>query len=101
MKVETIEHLTQTVHTVRATYTNEVNFCFGGDLNRVDYSEVLESYGALQSVLEAPTRNGVKLEVLLTDLHTWYHPATTYGSLKIDQDKHGKDSDYLQAFSLF
>ena len=54
-------------------------------------------YGALQSVLEAPTRNGVKLEVYLTDLHTWYHPATTYGPLKVDQDKHGKDSDHLQA----
>ena len=55
-KVETIEHLTQKVHTMRATFNNKVNFCFGGDFNKVDFSEVLESYGALQSVLQVPTR---------------------------------------------
>ena len=96
-KVETIEHLTQKVHTMRATYNNEVNFCFGGDLNKVDYSEVLESYGALQSVLQVPTRKDSKLEVLITDLHSWYHPPTTMGPLKVDSDKKGKDSDHLQA----
>ena len=28
-KVETIEHLVHTIHSVRATFDNEVNFCFG------------------------------------------------------------------------
>ena len=96
-KLDTIEHLTHTVHSMRAHYNNEVHFCFGGDLNRVNYSEVLESYGALQSVLQVPTRQGVKLEVLITDLHSWYHPPTTLGPLKVDDDKNGKDSDHLKA----
>ena len=97
LKAQTIEHLTQTVHSVRALFNNEVHFCFGGDLNRVDFSEVIESYGALNNVLQVPTRNGAKLEVLLTDLHTWYHPATTLGPLKVDDNKKGKNSDHLQA----
>ena len=96
-KVETIEHLTHTVHTIRATFNNEVHFCFGGDFNKVDFSEVLECYGALQSVLQVPTRQGAKLEVLITDLHRWYHPPTTLGPLKVDSDKQGKDSDHLMA----
>ena len=96
-KLDTIEHLNHTVHSMRANYNNEVHFCFGGDLNRVDYSEVLESYGALQSVLQVPTRQGVKLEVLITDLHSWYHPPNTIGPLKVDSDKNGKDSDHLMA----
>ena len=82
---------------MRAVYNNEVHFCFGGDFNRVDYSEVLESYCALQNVLQVPTRQGAKLEVLITDLHSWYHPPTTMDPLKVDSDKQGKDSDHLKA----
>ena len=34
------------------------------------------------------------LELLLTDLHTWYHPPTILPSLQVDSDKVGKDSDH-------
>ena len=47
--------------------------------------------------MKVNSRKGVKLEVLRTDLHGWYHPATTKEALKVDHDKKGKDSDHLQA----
>ena len=73
-KTETIEHIIETIHMLRAQYDNEINFCIGGDFNRLDISEILDCYGGLQQVISVPTRNSATLEILLTDLDsTRYH----------------------------
>ena len=41
-----------------------------------------------------PTRKGATLELILTDLHTYYHPPTVLSPLTVDSDKKGKDSDH-------
>ena len=48
MKAQTINHLIQSIHLVRSKYDNNVNFVLGGDVNRTDYSDVMDSYGALK-----------------------------------------------------
>lgn len=39
-------------------------------------------------------RLGATLEIILTDLHSLYHPPTTLPPLEVDQDKDGADSDH-------
>ena len=73
-KHDTIEHIIATIHQLRAKYANDVNFVIGGDFNRVDLTDVLESYGALKQVITTPTRKDATLEAILTDLYTMYHP---------------------------
>ena len=79
---------------LRGQYENEVNFLIGGDFNRLDITEILEWYGGLKQVISLPTRESATLEILLTDLHTMFHPPTTLPSLQVDTNKKGKDSDH-------
>ena len=87
VKTETIEHIVESIHMLRAQYDNHINFCIGGDFNHLDTTEILDSYGALQQIISVPTRKSATLEILLTDLHTLYHPPTTLPPLQVDQDK--------------
>merc|ERR1712129_76753 len=84
----------ETIHLLRARYNNEVSFLIGGDFNRVDTSDILDSYGAMKSIISVPTRNTATLEVILTDLHTLFHPPTTLPPLELDTDKKGADGDH-------
>ena len=93
-KTEVIEHIIETIHILRARYDNQISFCIGGDFNRIDISEILHCYGGLKQIISVPTRKGATLEILLTDLHSQYHPATTLPPLQVDSDKKGKDSDH-------
>ena len=91
---ETIEHIIETIHLMKARYDNDINFLIGGDFNRLDITEILDCYGGLRQVISVPTRESATLEILLTDLHTMYHPPTTLPPLQVDTDKLGKDSDH-------
>ena len=93
-KNETIEHIIQSIHILRAKYDNQLNFLLGGDFNRVDINDILDSYGALKSIISVSTRKSATLEILLTDLHTMFHPPTTLPPLQVDKGKVGKDSDH-------
>ena len=42
-KKETIEHIIETIHMLRAKYNNEIHFCIGGDFNKVETSDILGS----------------------------------------------------------
>ena len=82
-----MEHITQTIHFMRAKYNNEVNFLIGGDVNRYSYESVLDSYGALKQCVTVSTRKDASLSVILTDLHSYYHPPTTRAPIQVDSDK--------------
>ena len=94
VKNETVEHIIESIHLLRAKYDNEIHFLIGGDFNRLDVSDILDCYGGLQQIISVPTRKSATLEILLTDLHTLYHPPTTLPPLQVDSDKKGKDSDH-------
>ena len=93
-KKETIDHIIDTIHVIRAKYDNDVNFFIGGDFNRVDINDILDSYGALKQIISVPTRKTATLEIILTDLHTMFHPPTTLPPLQVDTDMQGKDGDH-------
>ena len=93
-KVETINHIIETMHYVRSLYDNDIHFLFGGDFNRLDISEILNSHGALKQFVSTPTRKQALLEIILTDLHPFFHPPTTLSPLQFDPDKGGSDSDH-------
>ena len=93
-KKETVEHIIHTIHTLRAKYDNEVNFIIGGDFNRLDTTDILDSYGALHQVVSVPTRKSAVLEIIMTDLHTQYYAPTTIPPLQVDEGKVGQDSDH-------
>ena len=93
-KSETIEHIIQSIHTLRAQFGNEIHFLIGGDFNKCDISDILDSYGAMKQIVSVSTRKSAILEIILTDLHTMFHPPTTIPPLQVDKDKIGKDSDH-------
>ena len=41
-----------------------------------------------------PTRKGATLELIITDLVSYYHPPTSLPPLQVDKDKPGVDSDH-------
>ena len=93
-KSDIIDHIIDSIHLLRAKYNNEINFCIGGDFNHLDVNEILECYGGLRQIISVPTRKSATLEIMLTDMHTLYHPPTTIPPLQVDTGKKGKDSDY-------
>ena len=97
-KAQTIDHIIQVIHFTRAKYDNEVNFTIAGDFNRTDYMDILDSYGALHQCVTVGTRqattDGASLTVILSDLHTHYHPPTVVAPLEADVDKGGVNADH-------
>ena len=93
-KADTINHIIETMHYVRSLYDNDIHFLFGGDFNRLDISEILNSHGALKQFVSSPTRKQALQEIILTDLHTFFYPPTTLPPLQVDSDKGGSDSDH-------
>ena len=94
LKSETMDHIIQSIHIIRARYDNNVSFILGGDVNHTDYTDVLDSYGALKQCVTVGTRNQATLEIILSDLINLYHPPTVLDPLKVDEGKAGKDSDH-------
>ena len=94
LKSQTMDHIIQSIHIIRARYDNKVSFILGGDVNRTDYTDVLDSYGALKQCVTVGTRNQATLEIILSDLINLYHPPTVRGPLQVDEGKAGKDSDH-------
>ena len=100
LKTETINHIIQTIHYVRSIYDNQVSFLIAGDINRTDYSDITDAYGALKQCVTVGTRKQATLEVILSDLMNLYHPPTTKPPLQVDENKKGVDSDhYIVVFA--
>ena len=62
LKSQTMDHIIQSIPIIRARYDNNVSFILGGDVNRTDYTEVLDSYGALKQCVTVGTRKQATLE---------------------------------------
>ena len=92
-KSETIEHLIESLHVIKSQHDN-IHVLVLGDFNKVDISDLLDSYGQLQNIQVDPTRKDVILDLLLTDLHTSYLPTLTRPPLDVDVDKKGVASDH-------
>ena len=93
-KGDIIEHIIETIHVLRAKHDNEIEFLIGGDFNRLQINDILDCYGGLRQLVSIPTRKSAILEIVLTDLHSFFHPPTTILPLEVDEDKSGKNSDH-------
>ena len=93
-KIETVEHIIETIHILRAQYDNEVNFLICGDVNRTPITDILDSYGGLKQIISIPTRQEATLSIVLTDLHNFFHPPIILPPLQVDDDKKGKNGDH-------
>ena len=93
-KKETVTHIIETVHMMRARYNNEIHFILAGDFNRVDVTDVLLRYGALHQVCGVATQQGAALQLVITDLHTFLHPPTAKPPIQVDEGSVGKDGDH-------
>ena len=93
-KLETVDHIIEAIHYAKAKFGNDVNFILGGVFNRLDMTDNLDAYGDLKQFNPVPTRKSAVLELLLTDLHPFYHPVTMLATLQVDDDKTGSDSDH-------
>ena len=94
VKPETIDHIIETIHILRAKYDNDINFIIGGDFNHLDINDILYAYGGLKQIVSVPNRKSATLQLILTDLHTMYYPPTTLPPLQVDEGKKGKDGDH-------
>ena len=88
-KANTVDHIIETVHLLRAKYNNEINFLMGGDVNRINIKPILDSFGALKQCVTIPTRKEAILEIILSDISNLYHPPTTLPPLQADPEKIG------------
>ena len=93
-KSETIAHLVESIHIIRAQYNNEIQFCCGGDYNKTPIGDLLDCLGTLQGVQKEPTRKNEVLDLIITDLHTSYLPTATLDPLTVDTGMKGVDSDH-------
>ena len=93
-KKSTIDHIIETIHFSRSLFECNIHYLLGGDFNRLNINAILDSFGALKQFVSVPTRNKAILEIVLTDLHPFYHPPTTLPPLQVDTDKNGADSDH-------
>ena len=94
VKPETIDHLIETIHLMRSKYDNNIHFLISGDFNRLDINDILDCYGGLSQVVSIPNRKSATLQLILTDLHTMYHPPTTLPPPQVHENKKGKDGDH-------
>ena len=80
-KLETIDTIIQVIHYARSQYNNKINFTIAGDFNRTDHTDILESFSALHQCVSLgfrqATTDGAAPTLILSDLHTLYHPPTT------------------------
>ena len=65
-----------------------------GDINRTDYTDIIDAYAALKQCVTVGTRKQATLEIILSDLINLYHPPTTKPPLQVDENKKGADSDH-------
>jgi hypothetical protein len=93
-KQETIDHIIQTMFCVQSRYDVPVRTLISGDFNKVDISDILEADGALHQICSVATRKTSTLELVITDMATLMHPATTLEPFKQDENSKGKPSDH-------
>ena len=79
---------------VQSRYESQVRFLIGGNFNKVDIGDILESNGALHQISTVSTRKNTTLELVITDMATLLHPPTTLDPIKQDDYTTGKPSDH-------
>ena len=93
-KDETIDHIIEAIHIIKTQCDNEVHFLLGGDLNHLEIDQILDAYGSMKQIVTVPTRKSATLEMILTDMHSFYHPPATFPPLEVDVNEKGKNSDH-------
>ena len=80
-----------------ARYKDGVYFIICGDRNELKIDAILNLNQHFKQCVNLPTRLSppVTIDVIITDLHTFYQSPTCEPSLDVDPDKIGSPSDHL------
>ena len=65
-----------------------------GDTNKTPIEDILDCLGTLKNIQVEATRKDEILDLVITDLHTFYLPTATIAPLTVDPECKGKDSDH-------
>ena len=87
------EHISQNYHLLKTEYPNS-KFIFLGDFNDFSPQVLLELSSQLRQVVHFATRGKSTIDLIVTDMHTLYHPPQKLGPLEPDEDENGVPSDH-------
>ena len=79
---------------MKSRYGNQVSFVISGDFNKYPVIDILSANGAINQIVSVATRKSAILEVILTDLATYFHLPTSLAPLEVDEGRNGSDSDH-------
>ena len=94
---EFLDHISEAYHTLCAKYGSNLKFIISGDFNRLKYKPILNLSADLKQVVTIPTRLNPDaiLDLIFTNLHSYYHLPTTLPPLSNDEGNNGSPSDHL------
>ena len=88
-----LEHITHTVQELRSTYP-QAGVIISGDRNNIDMGALLQIDSSLRQVVKNPTRGYNFLDVILTNLHTFYNIPEIVPPITPDVQGKGVPSDH-------
>ena len=88
-----LEHVTHTVQELRAAHP-QAGVVISGDRNNIDMGELLQIDSSLRQVVNNPTRGYKILDVILTNLYTFYHTPEIVPPVPPDVPGKGVPSDH-------
>ena len=92
-----VDHISQSYHILCSKYGSNLKFLISGDLNRLRLGPILNLSPDLHQVVQVPTRRNpdATLDLIITNLHAFFHPPVTLEPLENDEGNGGKPSDHL------
>ena len=96
-KSDFLDHISEAYHTLCSKYGSDLKFLIVGDLNRLNLKPILNLSPDLHQVVKVVTRLNpdATLDVIITNIHSFYHPPTTLAPLDNDENVNGKPADHL------
>ena len=96
-KSDFLDHISEAYTILCAKYGSDLKFLIAGDVNRLNIKPILSLSPDLKQVVQIITRRNpdATLDVIITNLQSFYHPPTTLEPLDNDATVTGKPSDHL------
>ena len=90
-----LDHVSSVYHLLCSKYET-VHWIIAGDFNDTKIDNILALSSQLKQMVKSPTRMNpaAVLDLVITDLHQYYHDVQVLDPLEVDTDKVGQDSDH-------
>ena len=96
-KSDFLDHISEAYSILCSKYGSNLKFLIAGDVNRLNIKPILNLSPDLQQVVKVITRRNpdATLDVIITNIQSFYQPPSTLEPLDNDEDVSGKPSDHL------